>query len=226
MKRRAFKLVLFLLAGAIINVAVAWGCTVYFGTHGVLSPGLRSTSFGVDLLSPSYTHRFEPMLRTHGWKPRSTDPTMVEYTGEYLLYATKWPALGIVRIAFEEHRRIDSPLSFDPGHYAFAFRTEAGWPRLAIGGWQWMEPSTGWEARGAVALGRRTIPQSSVLARVLPLHPIWPGFAINTIFYAAILYALFAVPGAVRRRVRKRRGQCASCGYSLQGHGTSGGAGR
>jgi hypothetical protein len=29
MKRRAFKLVVFLLLGAIVNVAVAWGCTCW-----------------------------------------------------------------------------------------------------------------------------------------------------------------------------------------------------
>ena len=53
--------------------------------------------------------------------------------------------------------------------------------------------------------------------RALPLQVVWPGFAINTIFYAAIVWMLFAVPGAVRRRVRIKRGQCASCGYSLRG---------
>jgi hypothetical protein len=37
--------------------------------------------------------------------------------------------------------------------------------------------------------------------RVMPLQRIWPGFAINTIFYAAILWLLFAVPGFVCRRL-------------------------
>ena len=46
---------------------------------------------------------------------------------------------------------------------------------------------------------------------------IWPGLAINTIFYAAILWMIFAAPGAVRRWRRIKRGQCASCGYSLRG---------
>src|SRR5688572_23271212 len=54
---------------------------------------------------------------------------------------------------------------------------------------------------------------------MLAYSPLWPGFAINTIFYAAMLYALFAVPGAGRRRLRNKRGQCASCGYSLRGRG-------
>ena len=59
--------------------------------------------------------------------------------------------------------------------------------------------------------------------RVLPLRPIWPGFAINTIFYAALLWMLWLSPFVVRRVVRRRRGRCINCGYDLRG--TSGGGG-
>jgi len=54
--------------------------------------------------------------------------------------------------------------------------------------------------------------------RVLPLRPMCHGFAINTLFYAAILWLLFAAPGLGRRRIRIRRGRCAACGYDLRGH--------
>jgi len=30
----------------------------------------------------------------------------------------------------------------------------------------------------------------------LPLRPLWPGFAINTLFYAGVLWMLFAIPFA------------------------------
>jgi formylglycine-generating enzyme len=49
----------------------------------------------------------------------------------------------------------------------------------------------------------------------LPLRPIWPGFAINTLFYAAILWLLFAAPFALRRRRRIKRGLCPKCAYPL-----------
>ena len=56
---------------------------------------------------------------------------------------------------------------------------------------------------------------------VLPFHPLWPGFAINTVFYAAILWMLFAAPFALRRRIReggrRRRGLCVNCAYDLRG---------
>ncbi len=49
----------------------------------------------------------------------------------------------------------------------------------------------------------------------LPLHPIWPGFAINTLFYAAILWLLLPGPFALRRFLRLRRGLCPKCAYPM-----------
>jgi hypothetical protein len=43
---------------------------------------------------------------------------------------------------------------------------------------------------------------SAYRQKLLPLAPVWPGFAINTIFYAAILWVLFFALGAVRRSIR------------------------
>lgn len=51
----------------------------------------------------------------------------------------------------------------------------------------------------------------------LPLMPVWPGFAINTLLYAAVAAALLAGPGKLRRALRRRRGQCTRCGYDLAG---------
>src|SRR4029453_17217101 len=48
---------------------------------------------------------------------------------------------------------------------------------------------------------------------VVPRTVSWLGFAINTIFYAAILWLLFAFPSALRRRRRIKRGLCPACAY-------------
>jgi hypothetical protein len=71
-----------------------------------------------------------------------------------------------------------------------------------------------------MTLGHRIVygARTHCVGKVLPFIPLWPGFAINTIFYAAIVWMLFMGPGAVRRRVRRKRGQCAACGYSLRGN--------
>ncbi len=55
-------------------------------------------------------------------------------------------------------------------------------------------------------------PQSLLLA---PLAPLWPGFAINTLFYAAILWLLIPGPFALRRFLRVRRGLCPKCAYPM-----------
>ena len=51
--------------------------------------------------------------------------------------------------------------------------------------------------------------------RVLALRPFWPGFAVNTIFYAAILWLLICGPCALRRLIRIRRGLCSKCAYPM-----------
>jgi hypothetical protein len=59
------------------------------------------------------------------------------------------------------------------------------------------------------ALGDPPIPKDRVRGT------IWPGFAINTLFYAGILWLLFAAPIALRRRRRIKRGLCPACAYPV-----------
>ena len=47
----------------------------------------------------------------------------------------------------------------------------------------------------------------------LPWRPIWPGFVVNTLLFAAAVWVLFAVPLGVRRIIRARGGRCPQCGY-------------
>ena len=57
-------------------------------------------------------------------------------------------------------------------------------------------------------------------SRVIPLAPIWFGFAVDTLFYAAIwlfLMYLLAGPGIIKRTFRHSRGYCIRCGYDLYG---------
>ncbi len=58
---------------------------------------------------------------------------------------------------------------------------------------------------------RQTFP----IERVLPLGMIWPGFAVNTLLYAAVLWLLVPGPFALRRFLRVRRGLCPKCAYPM-----------
>ncbi len=50
---------------------------------------------------------------------------------------------------------------------------------------------------------------------VIALKPLWPGFAINTLLYAATLYLLFTTPAKLRRHRRIKRNLCPACAYPV-----------
>lgn len=53
---------------------------------------------------------------------------------------------------------------------------------------------------------------SQTADRLLPLRPLWPGFATNSVFYAVIawlLWMLFTMAMRMQRRLRRRCGGCA-----------------
>ncbi len=105
-----------------------------------------------------------------------------------------------------------------------SLRVDAGWPLRSLRGWG---PGTQTARRNilgtavlvpqvgerAIAVSR-TVRNTSVV-RLLPLSPIAPGFAINTVFYAFFLWLLIAVPFALRRRRRIKLGLCPKCAYPV-----------
>jgi hypothetical protein len=54
-------------------------------------------------------------------------------------------------------------------------------------------------------------------ANYLPVLPLWPGFAINTIFYGTFVFAAMAGASALKRRRRIKRGLCVQCAYPITG---------
>ncbi len=129
------KLVAFLLLGAVVNVAVTWGCARFFSSR----------------------------------------------SNVYYQYAD-----GTTEVVHEPTEVVH------------------GWPLLALTS-EWLV-ERGWEDT-AIRYGDE----------VLPLAPIWPGFVINTLFYAAILWLLTLGPFTARRLIRRKRGRCIKCGYDLRG---------
>ena len=80
--------------------------------------------------------------------------------------------------------------------------------------------SVNWQLAGGIRLAPESINKGTftmLRQRALPLIPVWPGFAVNTLLYAAALWLLCAIPLHVRRRVRMKRGRCPACGYELRG---------
>jgi len=80
----------------------------------------------------------------------------------------------------------------------------------------------GWPVAGLVthtepdripALGWR--PNRFDIVTKTPMRIYVPGYFFDVIFYTAIAFVLFLVPGMLRRFVRRRRGLCVVCGYPV-----------
>jgi len=84
--------------------------------------------------------------------------------------------------------------------------TRAGLPLPSMAGGYLAEPR-----------GIRTIHCIYPFGCEFPLLPIWPGFAINTIFYAGIVWLLSAIAATIKRGRRLRRGLCPLCAYDMRG---------
>ncbi len=86
----------------------------------------------------------------------------------------------------------------------------AGWPLHSLVG---TLVERGDAAGTSILVARHTL--WPIAQRGIPYGPIWPGFAINTLFYAAVLWLLIPGPFVLRRFVRVRRGLCPKCAYPM-----------
>jgi len=211
-KRRLFKLMLFLLLGAIVNVAVAWGCALW--------------------VSPRYEdeQRLADQRNAGSIRPfRRSEVRRVDRVGATLIVSRRY------RNSDEWPETDDAPsllmpdwanLPLEP-HFALHSILEIlvfdarGWPLISL--WYKREVLDSRDQLTAVEGGIKTgLPKfqhGSILGGhrpVLPLRPIWRNFAANTVFYALVLWLPLA-PFALRRVVRRKRGHCIKCGYDLRG---------
>ena len=116
---------------------------------------------------------------------------------------------GFPTIALEfipEWSRFHDQSSQIPDPFTCWYETARGWPVASMNG-----------RKEISRLGPpiKVVNEIDIRGRVLPLRPIAPGFAINTLFYGGILWLLFAAPFAIRRWRRVKRGLCPACGYPV-----------
>ena len=215
MKRIAIKLVVFLLLGAVTTVGVAWSSALWVDSmatprheRGITAPDhprwrvFRTTSRSATHIQSYATRRPYP----RGQLPADATPEEVDtwLQGE----AVRVPS-DLVTAPYWS-RTSDPPVETD--YQAGGLWEEArGWPMRSLM-WVWPRKESDTLIR-ALNLGDVQGPVG--IPRALPLQPIWPGFAINTLTYAAVLWLPFA-PFTIRRVIRRRRGRCIKCGYDLR----------
>jgi hypothetical protein len=203
MRRLLLTILIFLLAGAVVNVAVAWGCiaaqsTPWDEVEVVVAPDtdwLWANGIAIyDVLEEQRLRQFG--LLDSEYSAQVEEPT--DRTSGYYLYARRtrcgWPFLSLdggrgSTIEFVEAR----------GRYWF---TDVFYIDALSGD----EPASLLFGNGGAMLGD---------LEYLPLGPIWPGFAVDTLFYAATLWLLICGPFALRRFIRVKRGLCPKCAYPM-----------
>ncbi len=200
------RICVFVLLGAIVNVAVAWTRVVVKG-------------------SVSYSTRYYH-------DPKWIDGTVIAIHHSRG-YNVVWPVDRSGTMLRESPRWVhefngrawwkDAALIPNMNNYAIA----CGWPVFSLTSWRTVQDGDEMRFPGVIHHGivwqspspahmRNTV---EWVPPILALKPLWPGFAINTVLYAAILWVLFAAPFALRRRLRIKRGLCPACGYDLRGRG-------
>ena len=203
MRRHLLIIAILLLAGALANVAVAWACTGW--SHSLKSKESK-TNASIDEL--------RWLLRIGREATPNTDYWIYEIRKRDVR------GFGFVQQTFGERRfqQGDGRSFYGPASSTgdFAVRIHAGWPMHALAG-HW-RARTGAGTVTAMRWHRSAlviVPWGATQKRALPLHPIWPGFAANTLIYAAALWLLFWSALASRRLIRRRRGLCPACAYPM-----------
>ncbi len=212
---RLRTLIVFLLLGAIVNVAVAWGCAAFIS---LAMTNYKGQGFSAADTPCWMVWRFEGRGATTVIHQEVNAATFASYLSNNSINPT---------LAFSGMR---APPSAETAISTRVWIADArGWPmksmwceyssyqfRVNMGPRGTRRPPSG-EIHGGIWLSNTESTELFVatLRRTLPCRPIWPGFAINTILFAAILWLCFAAPGIVRRCIRIKRGQCPACGYPI-----------
>jgi len=176
MKRRLSMLALFLLLGAIVNVAVAW----------VL------VSLTPNLLLPYHVQE------EASEEDKSRLPNAVAVDPE----SSSSPAtFAVDRFPGVRHVSMIGTAESKP-----AYEIRAGLPLASVTGVRRMTV----DLRQTDAT-RAVFKVPGTSSTYVPYAPIWPGFAINTAFYAMLLW----LPFVLRRWQRIKRGLCPKCAYPV-----------
>lgn len=199
------RILVFLLLGAIVNVAVAWGCALahgevptrtYFENYGPTNAGLIQIvrEFGYeyvfvrDNVAQPSAHAGRKSFNGRQWWPDagSPNPTVDGHVG------CGWPMLSVsATISPAPSWR----LAPRPGE-----SLSAPTRRTVRGGYIWNKAALNETARFKIPL-------------ILPYRPLLPGSVVNSTIYALAIALTTYGSRAMCSLARWRRGLCPACAY-------------
>ncbi len=211
MKRRLITIILFLLIGAVVNVAVAWGCALW------VSPRYEDEQRSADRRNVG---NIRPLRRSEVRRVDRVGATLI--VSRRYRHSDEWPETDDApsllmpdwaNLPLEPHFALHSILEV----LVFDAR---GWPLISL--WCKREVLDSRDqltaVEGGIETGLPEFQHGSILGGfrpALPLRPIWRNFAVNTLFYTLILWLPTRGPFVLRRVIRRRRGRCPGCGYPV-----------
>ncbi len=214
MKRRLLIIAIFLLLGFMSSVLVAWSCSQSALGSPIEQP-MRDSDRAVWRAQRQIGWPIEPYNR-----------------GKFQAFGYTYEVVsGMSRFSTEASENTDGDarqsVGVDPADSwlkGIFKEWRAGWPLPCAQRHAWLTmgrnvPPDHAFSPGYVETGLVMLPTNGWLGRLpqqrLPIEPMWTGFAVNTLFYAAILWLLIAGPFALRRLLRLRRGLCPKCAYPM-----------
>jgi len=206
MKRWTLRILLCLVLGAVTTVAVAWLAAFDLPVHN--SDSVDHIEMVVDAgdLQTWKKHA------TDGWPEKPAECRLAKSAlwERRSTYVSSW-AYGWD----SSWEPIRSEREFYKGHGGFRIeRVSTGFPLRVFESEWW---------RGVPQAGHLFAPSIDhnaweVGGLLIPTCPRWPGFATDTLFYAAIWFGVFFGFTSAKRFIRVRRGRCPRCGYDLRGN--------
>jgi len=219
MKCRMQSLLLFVLLGAIVNIAVAWciGACANIQEDDCEKAVFKQMPAGAWVLCRVWR---APDYHCLSWEHISWhDPSHESPDFKF----PSWSSTASRQFFIDPL----PPLAQPSAYSRFPLRRielAAGWPfhslRYCLTQWMGQPGTISFEFEPTYSAFRVGQPRFTMRGfectrGTFPLLPIWFGFAGNAIFYAALARMLFAIPVAIRRRRRIKRGLCPACAYPV-----------
>ena len=222
-KRRLGKLVVFLLLGACINIAIAWGSALW-----VDGMALETLAEGIEGVTAADHPRWHVSIASSGTStlvqagatrklPGPPTTLRADATKEEIDAWISGVALPVIHevVPVPYWSRTSTPPIESEYETGGVWEDALGWPMRSMV-WHLVRrmPDAPDRHLWAIDLGGMQGPVG--LPRALPWRPIPIGFVVNSLLYAACLWLMISVPFDVRRMIRRKRGRCLKCGYDLR----------
>jgi hypothetical protein len=208
MRSRIVLVMILLASGAITTVAMAWLCAML----------AKVAAFDPQLMAALRRDAFD-----------AGTMTLSDGTAGRPWIVMAYPSFGAQLIDLRIEISGTSGMPGTPGKPIDYFNGPAphvgvirsGWPIIAMEGRVEYDASRSPRPkppayRWAVQIPNRAITGDRFAqSRMLPLKPLWPGFALSTLLHAAVILAIWMTARFTRRWLRQFRGRCPACAYPV-----------